>query len=257
MCRLLGFRGKTPIDLRGEILDYPNAILHQSVCDRDACKPNDDGWGYGFVRGNVFSVVKEATAPRNDPSFHDLAAQPFDSVLLHIRRASVGNVKKENTHPFQWKDELIFAHNGSIYGFDKIRDEAVQLLSPELRKGIQGQTDSEYAMVLFIHYLLESDALSSENISSFRIALSETMRTCRALSEKSGAGKPPKLNFMLMTKYFLVATRAGHTLGFYKGYRDGVLVTSEPLRDGDAWRAMEEDTMIALEPDGQCELMAV
>ena len=257
MCRVLGFRGKNPIALREEILEYPNSILHQSVCDRDVCQPNDDGWGYGYIRDNLFSVVKEATAPRQDAKFRDLALQKFDHVLLHIRRASVGQAMKENTHPFQWKDDLIFAHNGSIYGFDKIRDEAVQRLSPELRSCIQGQTDSEYAMVLFIHNLLKSDTLDSRDLSSFQMALSETIRTCRALTEQSGAGKAPKLNFMLITKYFLIATKAGHSLGYYKYYREGVLVTSEPLNVHDAWQSMEENTMIALGPDGQLELMEV
>ncbi len=257
MCRLLGYRGTNPVDLRKEILEYPNAMIQQSVCDRDACKPNDDGWGYGFVRGNIFSVIKEPAAPKNDLRFSEYAAQEFDRVMVHIRRASVGNQAKNNTHPFQWDDELIFAHNGSIYGFDQIRHEALQLLSPELRNRIHGETDSEYAMHLFIHYLTKVDQLDSGKLSSFQKAFSETVRTCRALTEKSGSEKPPKLNFMAITKNFLLATKIVHSLGFYDNYMGGTLITSEALTDGDGWRSMEEDTMIGLLANGRYEMARI
>jgi len=232
--------------LKKEILEDSNALVHQSVCDRDVCKPNDDGWGYGFSRDSRFQVVKAATRPHQDRQFADIAATPFERVLVHIRRASVGEVSKENTHPWQLDNELVFAHNGSIYGFDKIRHEAVEQLPVTLRDRMVGTTDSEFAMYLFVSHLLKSDKLDSRNLTSFRAALHDTMDVLRQWSVKAGETKLPKLNFMFMTKYFLIATRVIHSLGFYPDRPSGSLITSEPLNDNDDWREMEEDTMIAV-----------
>lgn len=59
------------------------------------------------------------------------------NVIAHIRKATQGEVRLENTHPFQrelWGRYWIFAHNGNLPGFAPALDGAFRPV---------GQTDSE------------------------------------------------------------------------------------------------------------------
>lgn len=251
MCRLLGYQGGHPRPLKAEILDEPNAILRQSVCDRDVCKPNDDGWGFGYEESGRMSVVKSPTKPATDRTFVSMAERSYRRVMVHIRRASVGSVSLENTHPWAYGQDMIFAHNGSVYGFDRVRDEALGSLPPTLRSTIQGQTDSEFAMAVFLKHA--GHHVQSSSVDAMQDALARTVGELREWSKKTGDERLPKLNFMILTKHFLMATRVIHSLGYYLA-DDGVLITSEALRDGDGWTAMDESSMIVVGPGSRQEV---
>ncbi len=252
MCRLLGYQGPRPVRLDREILDLPNALIRQSACDRDVCKPNEDGWGFGYDEGGLLQIVKKPNRAHADPEFARIARRPFRRMMLHIRRASVGDRTETNTHPWSYGGELIFAHNGSVYGFDRIRREAMASLPEPLRGNIRGETDSEFAMHVFLKHFLAVDRLDSGDLQNFRKALSAAVVELRQWSERANADKPPKLNFMLLTRRWLIATRVIHTLGWYRRDRAAV-IASEPLDDNDGWRALEENTLAAVTSDGTLE----
>lgn len=243
MCRLLGYQGRARA-LRRELLDEPNSMLRQSQCDRDMCQPNDDGWGFGFESDGRLEIVKRPCAPAGDAAFARMAGTTFHRVMLHIRRASVGGASAENTHPWSYDNQIIFAHNGSVYGFDSVRDEAMASLPVAWRRQISGTTDSEFAMVTFIRFL----GTVSNEVESYRRAFSQTVADMRRWSEKAGADRLPKLNFMILTRHLLMATRVVHSLGYYVT-DDGVVITSESLRDGDGWTPLKDETVMAVRPD--------
>jgi glutamine amidotransferase len=255
MCRLLGYAGPEPIDLMHPVLQAPNAMIAQSRRDTESGKPNDAGWGYGLWNNAIPSVIKQPTKPAEDPDFSVPAQTSCKRLILHIRRASAGRVAMENTHPFQFVNQLIFAHNGSIDKFDTIRDYAIQLLPVEHRNVIKGATDSEFIMHLFLSELYRLDTPDTARITSFRKALQSTIHQCRQLAEKARGDDPPELNFMFLTKHFLISTKVLYWLGFYPSYRGGTLITSEPLETDDGWQPLEENTMIVARRDGRYEIL--
>jgi glutamine amidotransferase len=65
-------------------------------------------------------------------------------VISHVRYATQGKAKLENTHPWLYKG-YVFAHNGTI---DE-RNKVLELLSPEYRD-LEGDTDSEALFYLIV-----------------------------------------------------------------------------------------------------------
>ncbi len=88
--------------------------------------------------------------PSADSVVSDLVKRyPIHSmnVIAHIRKASVGAVRLENTHPFireLWGEYWVFAHNGDLFNYE-----------PELGGCYQpvGTTDSERAFCVILEHL--------------------------------------------------------------------------------------------------------
>lgn len=252
MCRLFGCVSAEPRFPAHFILDAENSMLVQSQCDLESRKPNDAGWGYG-IWDEQPEVIKHPSKPCEDELFRTLPARPFRRMMLHIRRASAGGVSTHNTHPFRFEDKLIFAHNGTIDKFESVRDKAVSRLPANLRNRLLGETDSEFLMYLFLDYLLRIDTPETETIESFRSALSATISAAEQLACEAGAGKPPELNFIFLTKHFLIATKILYWLGFYDTRRNSVIITSEPAEPGDGWIPLNDREMIVIRRDASYE----
>ncbi len=100
---------------------------------------HQDGWGIAFFEGKG---VRQFLDPL--PSAHSKIAELVSSypiksknVVAHIRKATQGDVRLENTHPFMrelWGFYWIFAHNGNILDFNP------KVLGPYVPVGT---TDSE------------------------------------------------------------------------------------------------------------------
>lgn len=254
MCRLVGFSGPVLQDLSYPLLTAPNALRNQSRCDTQSGKPNDAGWGFGFWDDSNPEIVKHPTAAAEDPVFEITAQRACRRMIAHIRRASTGGIAPENTHPFGFENRLVFAHNGSIDRFDSIRHQAVSELPADFRPRITGRTDSEYILYLFLSELFAIDQPETENIRSFQTALERTIIRCRQWAAQAAGDDPPELNFMFLTKHFLISTKVLYWLGFYK-VGGGTLITSEPLASGDGWQPLDENTMIAVRRDGRHEII--
>ena len=83
--------------------------------------PDADAWGIGFYQsGDV--LLKKRPYRNGDPvSWDDIANNvPTDSAIIHLRAATIGNYRAENTHPFRMR-QWLFAHTGTINAFDTIR----------------------------------------------------------------------------------------------------------------------------------------
>ena len=252
MCRLFGSVSAEPQFLAHYILSAENSMLAQSRCDHQSRKPNDAGWGYGIWDEHP-EVIKQPSKPYEDEQFRALTDRPFRRMLLHIRRASAGGISPNNTHPFLFEDKLIFAHNGTIGRFDLVRDKAVSRLPVNFRNRLLGVTDSEFLMYLFLDYLLKIDTPETENIESFRRALSGTISAAEQLAHEAGAEDLPELNFIFLTKHFLIATKILYWLGFYDNRRDGLIITSEPAVSGDGWIPLNDREMIVVRRDASYE----
>ena len=125
---------------------------------------HSDGWGMAFFesegdlpgKGIRYFIDKESAAA--SPIAQMLRNYPVKShnVVAHVRKATVGAVKLENSHPFVrelWGRYWVFAHNGDLKNF-----------SPGLHGSFRpvGDTDSELAFC----WLMQELAKSHYNVPS-------------------------------------------------------------------------------------------
>ena len=181
-------------------------MIAQSQRDEDG-KSNPDGWGLVTYRNGSPHVERQKDPAFNGEDFRWAAAKAYSrTVMAHVRRATVGQVAPENTHPFVF-ERFAFSHNGTIEGFPQIRELMVREIEPGLRGQIRGQTDSEhfFFLVLSRHF---------RNGSSMVETLAEC---CNLIAEWSARETPAAecaLNALWTDGDHYVASKLGRSLWF-------------------------------------------
>ena len=140
MCRLFGLTGGTRrVTATFWLLDATDSLSEQSHRE-------PDGTGLGSYDAAGRPVVsKQPIAAYEDRQFAQQARKLHSRTFIaHIRYASTGANKAENTHPFEI-DGRLFAHNGVITELDRLE----QQLGDELSL-VQGDTDSERFFALIM-----------------------------------------------------------------------------------------------------------
>lgn len=156
MCRLLGITSSKELDLEFSLVSGPKPF-------RDLAEEHPHGWGMGWYEGDRPRIHKEALPATDSVNLPHLAATVASKTYVcHVRRATCGDTRRQNCHPFQYGPWL-FAHNGSLQ-----RGDLLQRLRPTYRRRIEGQTDSE---VLF-HWMLQNIDEQNEVAAGLRKALS-------------------------------------------------------------------------------------
>ena len=183
MCQLLGMNCNVPTDI---CFSFEGFSLRGGATDEHA-----DGWGIAFFEGKGCRTFMDIQ-PAAESAVSELVKNyPIKStnVIAHIRKASVGIVQLENTHPFTrelWGEYWVFAHNGDLI------DYAPPLSGCFLPVG---STDSELAFCSLLEHL-------KLNFST-KPALAEL---CHALQEKAEEIRQfGSFNFLLSNGEFLVA----------------------------------------------------
>ena len=142
MCQLLGLSSSEPIRLT---FSWKAFVLQGSRAGG-----NPDGWGVAYYEGADATLLRESTPAAESPMVAFLArhAPPSDLVISHVRRATSGDRKLANTHPFRrvlGGYTHIFAHNGYVPPCE-ITNSSAWLLP-------QGNTDSELLFCRLLAYL--------------------------------------------------------------------------------------------------------
>jgi glutamine amidotransferase len=139
-------------------------------------------------------------------------APPHESEALvyHGGRLPVGMSLEENTQPFRARHWL-FAHQGSLSGFERLRAPLMDALPDFLQRQVRGATDSEVAFALFLKHLRETghtdDPLLGAEAAGRKLA--DTARELERLTAGTGAALASTLNFVATNGHVLVATRSG------------------------------------------------
>lgn len=140
MCELLGLSASAPVDVN---LSFGRLARHGGPSGQP------DGWGIAFLDDTDAEVWRDPHAAATSPWAHHLAHKSISSqtVVAHIRKATLGAVKLANTQPFL--RELfgrvhVFAHNGML------REIAPVARTARFRP--LGETDSEAA---FCHMMAD------------------------------------------------------------------------------------------------------
>lgn len=114
MCQLLGMNCNTPTDIVFSFTGFATR----------AGRAGDhvDGWGISFFEGRGVRHFVDHQAALVSPVADLIRRYPIKStnVIAHIRKATVGEVRLENCHPFVrelWGRYWVFAHNGDLFDY--------------------------------------------------------------------------------------------------------------------------------------------
>lgn len=251
MCRLFGSRSRDPGAVTHELFHGANALRVQS-------REHPDGWGVGWYENDVPRVVRSLTPAHGDADFerlsHFVTAQ---TVLAHVRKASVGRVATENTHPFQ-RGPWLFAHNGTVPEWDRVRGPLEDLIDPSLRSQLRGETDSERCFFLFLSRLRRHCPPERADLGSAAAALAETVALVGEVADR-GEHKA-STTFLVTDGRLLLACRRGRTLFISSPAPDAdgrvgyVAVASEdpgepPPGGRRAWRLLPEEALVGVDAE--------
>jgi glutamine amidotransferase len=258
MCRIFGYRGVLPTGVRRALVDEENALATQS-------RLHPDGWGVAWYEAGSPRLFHSLDCAHLSESFHDLCDRvSSDTVVAHVRKASVGPLALCNTHPFA-EGPWVFAHNGTIPDFDAVRPALEAALSPARRAGLRGDTDSERVFALFLTHLERLADAAVAELDQACAALAATLSTLFAMTEDSE--ESPSLNLLVTNGRVLAACRQGRSLFFSthdfpppgtrslarsaaSGERvEHLLVASERIGQEHAWTELADGDVVGVDSD--------
>jgi predicted glutamine amidotransferase len=221
MCRVFGCVAAEPITVRHDLLEADNPLIHQS-------EEHDSGWGmsvYKRADGEEPRCLRFPEAAFEDDEFVEATELRGRIFSVHVRRATMGGLTPENTHPF-CLGPYSFCHNGTIVRYPK-------LLEPDVMKP-KGQTDSE----AFFNFLMRDF-----DDGDPRRCLRQAVRTVIERTPFSG------INFLFSDGAKLYAYKLG-IFELHWASRDGSLaVSSERITETDAWHSVQDDVLLVLDPN--------
>jgi predicted glutamine amidotransferase len=220
MCRVFGCVAAEPVSIARELLDAENPIIRQS-------EEHDSGWGMAVHErpdGAEPRLVRFPEAAHTDGDFRRATRMRGRIFNVHVRRATMGGLSLENTHPFclgNWS----FGHNGTVLHWPR-------LLEPGVRRP-EGETDSE---ALFNFIMRDMDP--GDVVRSLRRSLTRVVER----SPISG------LNFLLADGERLYAYRLGIFELHWLARPGQLLVSSERVTE-EPWHDVRQDVLLVLDPD--------
>ena len=270
MCRLYGFKATEPSKVECALVDAQNALMAQSRQDMTGMS-HGHGWGVAVYRGGLPRVEKQAWAAHHGEQFQKVAARSYSRVVIaHVRHATVGQASLTNTHPFA-HGRFVFAHNGTVHAFDRVRERMLGEIDALHRTEIAGSTDSEHIFRLLLS-LWERDP-ARPLVQTLRMGLERMVSWCHEIAPDEEVS----LNVLWSDGEQLVGSRLGRTLWYLErdgvhlcqvcgkvhvnhpgspddgGYRS-VEVASEPITD-ERWIEVPDRTVYAVDPDLRLHIM--
>jgi glutamine amidotransferase len=154
MCRLFGLYANREVNVQFSFYEAEKSLEKLSI-------ENPDGWGIAWF-DNGWHLHKEPGPLYMSKDARKLAKNVFGVIIVsHVRKATHGGAKLENTHPWLYKG-YVFAHNGVI----RDRNKVLELLSSEYRD-LEGVTDSE---TLF-HLIVQESNSSNDFVEGVKKAI--------------------------------------------------------------------------------------
>jgi glutamine amidotransferase len=259
---MYGHLAAEPTGVLGMLVEERHALLAQSCRDWRG-EAHGDGWGIGYYDRGQPQVIRRPTAAAEDPEFRDAAKRIVArAVIAHVRQASVGDRSSANAHPFTF-ERWIFAHNGTVTGFDKVMPALVDETDQDLRRQISGTTDSEHVFFWLLSRLARAGQPAEgpcRDLAGAANVMADVVRTLEARSAATRPELPARLNFMLTDGTVLLVSRFRHSL--YWTNRSGplvrpqgagaagagVAVVSEPIGDA-SWAEVPEEHILTVDAD--------
>ncbi len=226
MARLLGLIGNRP-DLCNRFADHERRLLHSH---RDSPEV-DWAWGVGFYQAGEVLLKRRPLDERTELDIADMITDVRSDILItHVRRATVGDLRTDNTHPFRYR-QWMFADTGTVDDFGSVREPLLEALPKFLRRSLRGDTDSELLFHLFLSFLHDAGKLDFPTVTPEDVF--PALKSSLALLDRIGREaevEPSSLNILLTTPEYLIAAHRGAPMAYrlLKGRED-----FEPLFGGD------------------------
>jgi predicted glutamine amidotransferase len=276
MSRLFGLSCAKPVHLSCRLAyrEYENELDLTDKETPEQPPASPDGWGIGFYRNRGSFLFKKVTKDTAKGQFSTISEVISSHIFIcHLRYATVGGRKEANTHPFRW-GVWLFAHQGTIHQFRRIKPRIVRKLPTVYKQLLQGNTDSEHCFYLYLSQLRGEGGIKKgtiplsaaiEGLRSFGKLLTEFV-------EDADVSQPPILNFLISNGSYLLASRFGaplyyltmsvepeHTVKFYspathleyellKGEEANKIigVATEPLAPMDTWNEVPNNHLLSI-----------
>jgi len=182
---MFGFIGNRA-DLGSPLLEYNKSLLSITRNDAEAL-----GWGVGFYQSGEVLLRRRPIDDRDQINLVDALENVRTDVLLsHVRRATAGALRTENTHPFRYRLWL-WGQSGTILGFPRLRGRLRDSLPAFLQRNVRGDTDSELFFYLFLSFMHDSGHLDDGRVlpSHVSAALRASIALVDRLSAEEGFGQ--------------------------------------------------------------------
>lgn len=205
MARLVGFIGNRP-DLGARVIELEGRAL--DVRRRSGVTP---GWGVGFYQAGEILLKRRPIDDRDEVRPADITRDVrADTLVAHVRLATVGAPRTENTHPFRYRHWL-FANTGTVEAFSRLRGRLTEQLPQFLHRDVRGETDSELLFHLFLSFLHDAGQLDRPAVDAdaARTALRGAVALVDGLCAEEGA-PPTALNVLVANPEYLIALHAGN-----------------------------------------------
>jgi glutamine amidotransferase len=217
MARLVGLIGNRP-DLGARMIEVEGQGL--TFRRKAGVTP---GWGVGFYQNGEILLKRRPIDDRAHIALRDLTRDiRTDLLVAHVRAATVGAQRTENTHPFRYR-QWLFAHTGTVEAFSSLRGRLRESLPAFLLRDVRGETDSELLFHLFLSFLHDTGELDRAEVppTSARNALRSTLSLVDRLCAEEGGG-PSAMNILVSNPDYLVALHGGATMAYrtYEGLHD-------------------------------------
>jgi len=265
MCRLFGFRSVIQSQVHRSLVQADKGLGQLST-------DHPDGWGVAYYIDGAPHVTRSPSAAIDDHIFHRVSGVvASETVIAHVRKATVGGLNVLNCHPFQY-GRWVFAHNGEIKKFEDCREDLVQEVAPRLRRFVLGDTDSEVIFFLFLTHLSGYGPLSKKfAIDEVVQALRETVTKVREVCDGEVEEEKALLTLMVTDGSTMAATQSGKELFWstYKtrcadrdtcpslspeceaptesGFVNHLVISSEPIDGENVWHEMDRDEVIGVD----------
>ena len=190
-----------------------DALLEERDALRVALSAPADGWGAGFYQAGE-ALHRKLPQPVDGSVDWSAVLDGIRShiAIAHVREATVGDRRADNTQPFRLR-QWLFAHAGQIAGYAAVREPLLESLPDFLRRSVRGQTDSELLFLVVLSFL--HDAGQLDNVDVPDAAVVNALRSSVALvdrhSQQVGAA-PGSLTLALTNGRQLWAMRRGSPL---------------------------------------------
>lgn len=253
MCRLYGSLSRVPAASAHELIEAPNALRVQSA-------EHADGWGIGWwaAERSAPSFARGIEAAKDAPEFSRVAGiVQARALIAHVRKASVGGIRLDNSHPFTY-GRWLFAHNGTITRFAQVQGALEAEIDPAFRPLVVGETDSVRCFGIFLSRLSRLAGLDGDPpLEAVAGALAETVMVVQGIADAQG-GTPSATTFLVGNGSTMLAFRRGRTL-FWATRRKGgaadragapvprLLVSSERLSDAWSWEEAPADSLVGVD----------
>ena len=271
MCRLFGFRSVIHSQVHQSLVRADNALMLQS-------SSHPDGWGVAWYLEGVPHVLRSLNRAIDCKLFKKVSGMVrSETVLAHLRKATVGSLEVVNTHPFQY-GPWTFAHNGNIKGFNSCRKSLLKHIDEPFRRHILGETDSELIFFLVVSRLFRlCPELTDQNLNHLIQAVNEAreliVREAGPLyPDDQGPPEENFLTFIITNGSLMLAFQGGKSL-YYSTYKkkcgdrehcpwlaegcehpvpehgkvNHLIFSSEPLKGENVWLPMPFGSMLAMD----------